>query len=147
MEYSQKQVRSALRLAQQTLRYWKSSLPPLARKTGKAALFTVGEMLALSVVNQLVHRNKVDISAITPVAEDLFDLCSRPLQFSRHVAVMWIDLGEKEIAVVRDPKDLPTDRVYLVVPVSQLWLEISEKLTNPDGIGEQKELLPLAAVG
>lgn len=103
-------------------------------------------MLALSVVNQLVHRNKVDVSAITPVAEDLFDLCSRPLQFSRHTAVMWIDLGEKTIAVVCDPKDLPVDRVYLVLPISQLWLEISQKLTHPDGIGEQKELLPLVAV-
>ena len=147
MEYSQKQVRSVVGLAQQTLRYWKGLLPPLACKTGKVALFTVGEMLALSVVNQLVHCNKVDVSAITPVAEELFELCSRPLLFSRYVAVMWIDLREKEIVVVRDPKDLPTDRVYLVVPVSQLWLEISEKLTNTDGFGEQKELLPLASVG
>ena len=136
-----------LSLAEQTLRYWKSSLPPLARKTGKAAVFTVGDTLALSVVNQLVHRNKIDVSAITPVAEDLFDLCSRPLQFSRHASVILVDLGDKKVAIVRDPKDLPTDRVYLVVPVSQLWLEISEALTNPDGFGEQKELLPLAAVG
>lgn len=147
MEYSQKQVRSVVGIAQQTLRYWKSLLPPLACKAGKAALFTVGEMLALSVVNQLVHRNKIDVSAITPVAEELFDLCSRPLHFSRHTAVMWIDLGEKELAVVHDPRALPTDRCYLVVPVSQLWIEIREKLTTTDGIGEQKELLPLAAVG
>lgn len=146
MEYTQKQVRSLIGLPQQTLRYWKSSLPPLARKSGKAALFTVGEMLALSVVNQLVHRNRLDVSAIAPVAEELFELCSHPLLFSRHVMVIWIDLREKELAVVRDPKDLPTDRVYLVVPVSQLWLQISEKLTNSDGFGEQKELLPLAAV-
>lgn len=147
MEYSQKQVRSVLGVAEQTLRYWKRSLSPLARKTGKAALFTVGEMLALSVVNQLVHRNKMDVSAIAPVAEELFDFCSRPLQFSRQTSVMWIDLGEKEVAVVRDTKDLPTDRVYLIVPVSKLWSEISENLTNADGFGEQKELLPLAAVG
>lgn len=146
MEYTQKQIRSALGLAQQTIRYWKSSLPPLARKSGKTALFTVGEMLALSVVNHLVHDNKMDISALTPVAEELFKLCSRPLLFSRHETVIWIDLKEKTLAIARDSKELPMDRVYLVIPVSQLWQQISEKLTEADGLGEQKELLPLAAV-
>ncbi|MBK7014461.1 MAG: hypothetical protein IPH39_02550 [Sulfuritalea sp.] len=146
MEYTQQQVRSAIGVGQQTFRYWKQSLPPLARKSGKTAAFSVGEMLALSVVNHLVQICKIDVSALAPIADDLFKICSRPLLFSRHPTIAWIDLAAKIIGVPSDGREVPTDRVCLIIPLSLLWQQISESLTETDRSGEQRELLPLASV-
>ncbi len=147
MEYTQQQVRLAIGVGQQTFRYWKQSLPPLAMKSGKAAVFSAGEMLALSVVNHLAQVCKIDVSALTSVAEDLFKICSRPLLLSRHPTIVWIDLATKSLAITSDTRDLPTDRVCLVVPLSLLWQQISTSLMEPNRLGEQKELLLLASVG
>lgn len=147
MEYTQQQVRLAIGAGEQALRYWKRFLPPLIEKNGKAALFSVGEMLALLVVKQLVQAYKTDVSAIGPIAEELFSICSRPLLFNRHPTLLWIDLQRQQIALVRNSSDLPTDRLYLVIPISQLWQEISTTLIDVDRPGEQRELIPLASVG
>jgi len=146
VQYTQQQVRSAIGVRPETFRYWKQCLTPLHKRDGKAPLFSVGEMLALSIVSQLVQLHKMDVSAIKPVAEQLFNQCSRPLLFSSQEALLWISIESEKLAVVRDVRELPVDCLYMVVPISQLWQRISDTLTDVNRPGEQRELLPLASV-
>ena len=147
MEYTQQQVRLAIGVGQQTFRYWKATLSPLARKSGKSGLFTVGEMLALSVVDQLVRGYKMDVSALAPIAQELFALCSNPLQLSKSPTLICIDLNEGRLMIARHAKELPVDSTYVVVPVSRLWQRISETLMDKTAVRYQKELpIPLASV-
>lgn len=146
MQYTQSQVRNAIGAGEQTMRYWKRVLPFLKKKSGKSALFSAGEMLALSVINQLVQAHKMDISVIGPISDDLFSICSRPLLFSRHHTLLWIDLKSNETSLVTNLEDLPTDRMYVVIPISKIWEQINTSLVDAERPGEQRELLPLASV-
>jgi hypothetical protein len=146
MEYSQQQVRRAIGISTETIRYWKRALSPLADKSGKTVAFSAGEILALTIVNILVRSYRMDISVIAPIANPLFEVCRQPLRFGRHPTFLWIDLDAPSLALVTELQRVPTDRHCLVVPVSCLWQQISENLTATDRSGEQQELLPLASV-
>lgn len=147
MQFTTSQVRSALGLHSQTLRYWRTALTPLANKPGgKSARFGVGEILALAVVAKLVVNLRVDVGAISGIAQTIFDLCKRPSLLANS-GWLYIDIEGGQAEITSDLKLLPRDKTLVLLPVSDMSKEIRERLTEPDESADQLEFSwPLASV-
>jgi hypothetical protein len=71
------QVRGTLALSPDTYRHWKTVLPPLAARQGRAASFSHGDLLALAIVKSLTDRVGVPVGNLDVIARKLFDQCGK----------------------------------------------------------------------
>lgn len=135
MQFTTAQVRSAIGLPLQTLRYWRGILTPLRDKpAGKSARFSVGEILALFVVGKLVTGMRIDVGAIAPIAPAIFDLCRRPA-FLGPNTVLHIDIEARTAALDRDWKlDARSQNGVILLPLYEIAMEIRNLLTAHDEI-------------
>lgn len=69
------QVAEVAQLSDQTLRHWRSVLPPLAGLNGYTPCFTPGDALALLVVRHLVKVMGISVGTLAAASSDLFSLC------------------------------------------------------------------------
>ncbi|WP_321854432.1 hypothetical protein [Paraburkholderia tropica] len=84
------QVAEVSRLSDQTLRHWRSVLPPLAGLNGYTPCFTPGDALALLVVRHLVKVMGISVGTLAGASSDLFSLCrstSWPHLADRHLLI------------------------------------------------------------
>lgn len=146
MRYSQSQIRSLFGLSAETFRYWKSVLPPLRSKAGKAPAFRVGDALALAVINSLVRDCKIDVGMLAPLADELFKACERPVLYSTHPSYMTINLRTQKIETGVDLSTASIDSCVSLIPMDLLWEEVKTGLID-EITGAQGELpLPLSVI-
>lgn len=69
------QVAEVAQLSDQTLRHWRSVLPPLAGLNGYTPCFTPGDALALLVVRHLVKAMGISVGTLVGASTDLFSIC------------------------------------------------------------------------
>jgi len=69
------QITEVAQLSDQTLRHWRSVLPPLAGLNGYTPCFTPGDALALLVVRHLVKVMGISVGTLARASSDLFSLC------------------------------------------------------------------------
>jgi DNA-binding transcriptional MerR regulator len=101
MKFTPAQVRAIVGVSEQTLRYWKPLFPPLREKRGQAPCYTHGDLLALLVIDRLVHKLHIDIRFIATHSEKLFASCHHS-QWLR-IADMTVLVSENTIEV--QPRD------------------------------------------
>lgn len=147
MNYTPQQVLAAVGIGQQTLRYWRKSLPPLLDRQG-AACFTFSDLVALKVVQLLVAEAGMAIGAISGMATDLFAACKTPTP--GHMT--------SDIVLVLRPSDQTVKRINrsawhggdvleVVVPLSVCVDELLDSLRDAGELEAQISLpLPLTAV-
>ena len=70
--YTQEQTRSITGIGQEALRHWRRHVPYLAAKTGKAARFSFGDLVALAVTREITNGLGVNISQVHDGIESLF---------------------------------------------------------------------------
>ncbi|WP_222862304.1 MerR family transcriptional regulator, partial [Zoogloea oleivorans] len=75
MKLSPHQVRTVLKVNEQTLRYWKRTYSALAGRRGYGPCYTFSEVLVLLVTKRLVEQLGVDVSKLEPIAVALFEAC------------------------------------------------------------------------
>lgn len=132
MQFTTSQVNAALNLPAQTLRYWRTVLPPLKSKPGgKTARFSVGEILALAVVAKLVTDVRIDVGAIAPLSGALFELCRRPTAFAEAV-LLCIDIEDSLVVLINEPFSAVEKHPLILVPIAQMSREITKLLIEPD---------------
>ena len=91
MRFTQAQVRILLGLGEETFRHWRSALPPLAPHQGHAPTFTLGDILALAVVSEIVKLAGGKVSKLRPRAKDLFEVCAEVVDADDRRAVLMIN--------------------------------------------------------
>ena len=148
MRFTIAQVRSALGLPSQTLRYWRGVIEPLREKAnGKAARFTFGEIVALAVLARLVNGLRIDVGGIAPMAPAIFELCRRPAFVSPHAGLV-LDIEHRMALLVDIREPVPTSTAVVVIALFDVVQHVRSLLTEHDDTEqEQAELpLPLASV-
>ncbi len=84
------QVLHVTGLPDQTLRHWRSTLPPLKGRNAYTACFSPSDALALLVLKQLVRDMGISVASLREVSVHLFDLCSN---------VAWRQLSDRVLAI------------------------------------------------
>jgi len=76
VKFTQGQVRTLTGLTEPTLRVWSRHIPPLRALKGKGQNFTLGNVIALMVIDQAVRHIGCPISSMPPRVTELFQICA-----------------------------------------------------------------------
>lgn len=119
MKLTQGQVRNLTGLSEPTLRTWYKHVPRLRQLKGKGLNFTLGDVIALLVIQCATKRLGCPISLLAPKAAQLFEVCSRVT--ARSPRSMCVVFGQDTVSLLPDLAHLeagPPDAPFIVVPLA-----------------------------
>lgn len=74
IQFTQDQMRSLTGVSVETLRHWRSVVPYLASKSGKAARFGFGDVVGLAVLRELVDHFGLQVGSVSDPLDQTFRL-------------------------------------------------------------------------
>lgn len=104
VQYTQSQVRETVGLSLETYRHWKRVLPPLAAKGGRAACFSIGDLMAASILHRLTEIAGVRVGHLSDVSAAIFEICNKSPWAALVGMTLAIDLEQRSCSVERAPK-------------------------------------------
>ena len=141
MQYSQQQLRETVGISLDTYRHWKSVLPPLAAKRGRAACFSVGDLIAASVLNRLTEAAGVRIGHLSDVSAKIFAICNTSSWAALVDATLAVDLEQRTCSVERALKPHPSANLILFCRLDPVLAQLRDALLRGQSDPTQAELL------
>lgn len=99
MQYSLSQLRETVGLSVETYRHWRRVLPPLAGKGGRAPCFSIGDLVAASVLHRLTEIAGVRVGHLVDMSTSIFRICNASPWASLVSKTLVIDLERRTCAV------------------------------------------------
>jgi len=103
MRLTQAQVRQLADVPEETFRVWRGALPPLGRRSGRGAHFTLGDVVAVAAIRSLVSAFGVKIHNLADVSPELFDACADATLPGRAPALLIVSGGRAWVAAAVGP--------------------------------------------
>lgn len=130
MKLTPGQLREVLELSPDSFRHWKQALAPLADRNGHRPCFSVGDVLAVAFVKELVDQAAVRVSGLAPIAEELFRICNTTSWAILERATLLLELGERRVEVVPLSKGLQrqSDRTAIAVAGNHVVAAVRQRL-------------------
>jgi hypothetical protein len=90
IQFTSEQARAFAGVTPESWRHWRNAIPYLNAKRGKAARFSISEIVALSILSQTVCALGVGVGRTAAAWDQLFQLCAaeRPSRLRDLVAVV-----------------------------------------------------------
>jgi len=129
MRFNTAQVLDLVRVPKETLRHWKTVLPPIQQRDGRSAQYTFAELVALSVIAAAVQGLAIPISRFTSDAEWLFKEITNWLEAGSSPAYFRILPGKVRFDDSLDGEDVA---VVCVVAVHIVVAHLKAKLAQPN---------------
>jgi hypothetical protein len=129
MRYTQGQIRDLLVIPVETFRVWREAIPALAKHKGHAPSFTPGDVVALSVVADLVRDFGIRVGAISGRLEELFSACHGLSWLALEPCTVLIEANSVRLIFADDPRRIVSDRSVLVVSCGPIIERLRARLT------------------
>ncbi|MBS0513726.1 MAG: MerR family transcriptional regulator [Proteobacteria bacterium] len=140
MKLSPQQVRTVLKVNEQTLRYWKRTYPALAKRRGYGPCYTFSEVMVLLVTKRLVEQLGVDVSKLAPIATELFEVCkSSVLLLSGNDHTVFIDVTRMAIHP-GNSSHKPAGGIWIELCLSDLAQELRSRILDSLGDDEATQM-------
>jgi hypothetical protein len=142
LKYTQAQVRSLVGLNEETFRHWRKALPPLQGHQGHAATFSLGDILALSVIHRLTAFMEGKVSRLPCRPYDLFEICEQIADGDERSAILLVTPGH----VIRFSPNSPNqlNSIAFLIPVGRLLSTLRSAIQG-DPTTDLQLFLPLGA--
>ncbi|WP_152599486.1 hypothetical protein [Hoeflea sp. BAL378] len=133
------QLMAALSLSKQQWRTYRQALSPLSTTEGRSGCFTAGDLLATAVIQYATDTLHMSVSALSPVADALYDVCgSHPwIPLERGCVALILDDG-RAILLDEDQRP-PVCKLAVLIELRPLVLELRDRLLAA-GRDPQQEL-------
>lgn len=145
VNYTPGQLRDAISIGQETYRHWKKALAPLRREAGHSPCFTAGDLLATAIVKILVADYGIRVSALSVVADGLFETCNARSWPTLERSLLVLDLADTRILLQLEGNGLALDGPAMVVPLRTLIERLRGTLLAGDGDGQEMLRFPPVA--
>lgn len=142
LSLSLQQVTSVTGIPEQTMRHWRSTLPPLKGLNGYRASFSATDALALLVIRHLVKVMGISVATLQAPSERIFELLRGSTWSQLAGSLLTVDLtvGTVEMRAANELR-MP-EHPAVVIPMEGFVREIRGAWTDPDVFDVQMELLP-----
>ena len=139
---------TALGLSKQRWRTFRRTLSPLESGPGHAGCFSAGHLVAATVAQLVADRLGAPLSALTPIAEQLFAACTNAPWFQLERSRIFIALDEGQVELISPDMPIPSAGLSIIVALEPLMRVLRERLLDVD-IDPQHNLVfaPLIASG
>ena len=127
MKLTQGQVRELTGLTEPTLRIWSRVVPPLMDRKGKGLNFTVGDVVALLLIESAVRGLGCSISVVAPLTPALFSACG--LLAAEGARSGCVILKDGSVTVLHEVESIPfdpSDPPFAVIPVAAALARVFE---------------------
>lgn len=145
VNYTPGQLRDAIGIGQETYRHWKKALAPLRRDAGHSPCFSAGDLLATAIVKILVAHYGMRISALSALANDLFEACNSRSWPTLERSLLVLDLSETRVIMRADDRRLALDEPAMVVPLRALIERLRGALLSGDDNSQEMLRFPPVA--
>lgn len=134
-------------LSSQAMRHWRGVLPPLKGRSARHPCFSVGDLLALKVLQAWVEGTGGRIGRLEDSAAELFTLCVEESWPRIEQSFLGHDLKTGRWELVADTTALRWPNGAVLLPIGLLARELSSQLFGSRRPGLQKPLeFPLMGV-
>ncbi len=76
IQFTTQQARSIAGISSEAWRHWRKHLPHVAAKKGKAARFSMGEIVALCAVEEVVNKLGLRVAVLSDGLDQVFQACA-----------------------------------------------------------------------
>ncbi|HEX7882123.1 MAG TPA: hypothetical protein VF499_05225 [Afipia sp.] len=145
VNYTPGQLRDAVGIGQETYRHWKKALVPLRREAGHSPCFTAGDLLATTVVKVLVADYGMRVSALSALADSMFEECNARSWPTLERSLLVLDLTGPHVLIQSEGNGLALDGPAMVVPLRTLIERLRRTLLADDNDGQEMLRFPPVA--
>lgn len=142
VNYTPGQLRDAIGIGQETYRHWKKALAPLRREAGHSPCFTAGDLLATAIVKILVAEYGMRISALSALADGLFEACNARSWPTLERSLLVLDLADTRVLMQSEGSHLALDGPAMVVPLRGLIERLRSTLLSSDDDSQEMLRFP-----
>ena len=145
VNYTPGQLRDAIGIGQETYRHWKKALAPLRREAGHSPCFTAGDLLAAAIVKILVADYGMRVSALSALADAVFEECNAKSWPTLERSLLVLDLADTRVLVQSEGSGPMLEAPAMVVPLRALIERLRRTLLAGDGDGQEMLRFPPVA--
>lgn len=133
-------MRSAVGISQQTYRHWKKALAPIRREAGHSPCFTAGDLLAVAVLRVLTADFAIRVSALSAIAETLFDDCNAAPWPVLERGKFVVELTSGRLQFLPELDHVPGLVPVLVIPLRPIIKHLRDALLTEGKLHDQELL-------
>lgn len=141
VQYTQAQVRETVGLSLETYRHWKRVLPSLATKGGRAARFSVGDLMAATILHRLTDTAGVRVGHLRDVSAAIFEICNTSPWAALVGTTLSLNLEQRTCSVERAPKSHQDSNLVLSCRLDPILGQLRDALLRGQSGQTQAELL------
>lgn len=134
MRYTQSQVRELLELPVQTYRYWAASIPHLASRTGKSAVFTASDLLGLALVKEACTTMGLSVGSFRVGINEMFSFLDESSWPTTNAAVLVLSNDSARFTTLPQLASEQLNVTTLLVPCG-LIMDMLRTLLSPEPHG------------
>lgn len=128
MQFTPEQVRSLIGVSRETLRHWRKAIPYLSRKSGKAARFTLADVIGLAVTQELVEKLGVQIASVGKAVDMMFGLLAATSPDTLDLCQITLSSENARLQHQQSDADGMLGHAAIVVPLAPLVSGIQQSM-------------------
>ena len=128
MQFTPEQARVLAGVSRETLRHWKKAVPYLCAKSGKAARFTLVDVIGLAVTQELVEKLGLQIASVGKGVDVMFSLFAQASPESLDLCNVVISTARASLQEVSCDLRLKSNEPIVVVPLAPIVSAIQQNM-------------------
>jgi hypothetical protein len=122
------QLRNTVGLSVETFRHWKRVLPPFIDRRGRAPRFSIGDLLAASILRRLTDQCRVRVGHLTEISKEIVNLCNSISWAALENRSLIVDLINGACRIAKDQRDIETADLAVLCSLNPIMAELRDAL-------------------
>jgi hypothetical protein len=140
VEFTPGQLREIVGLSVETFRHWKRVLPPFANRRGYAPCFSVGDLLAASILRRLTDNCGVRVGHLKNVSIEISHFCNTSSWPAMEGRILVVDISDGTCRMVRNGSASGQD-IAILCPLDPILTELRDELLQSKPLAAQSQLM------
>jgi hypothetical protein len=141
LDFTPGQLREIVGLSIETYRHWKRVLPPFVNRRGHSPSFSIGDLLAASVLRRLSQNCGVRVSNLGKISTEINNVCNSSPWAALEGQTLVVDIPGGTCRTVKSQWDGISDDVSILCPFDPILAELRDALLRSQPSTEQSELM------
>jgi hypothetical protein len=141
LQFTPGQLRVVVGLSVETFRHWKRVLPPFGTRKGSSSRFSIGDLLAASILRQLTAGCGMRVGHLTEISKKIVSLTNSSSWAALEGKTLVVDLSNETCHIAKDEKNLKGASIVMLCPLGPIMAEVRDALLRSRPTANQGQLL------
>jgi hypothetical protein len=141
LQFTPSQLRETIGVSVETFRHWKRVLPPFVVRKRSSSRFTIGDLLAASILNRLTNKCGIRVGHLKEVSKKIVSLANSSSWTALEGKTLVIDLPNGTCRIVEDEKNNRNADIAVLCPLEPIMSELRDALLRSQPAANQRQFL------